>query len=77
MKANDIQPGMVIDGWTVVSVRRPMLHALESADIVLFTLERTIDGIHDPKTGITIDVLDYETRRTWYRADEEVDGVIR
>ena len=75
MKASDIEPGDVIDGWTVTVIREAVGTlsgvVLRDVGIVLLELERTRlqeTSPHTPAKPVT------ETRRTWHRADEDVEA---
>lgn len=65
MKASDIKPGMVIDGWTVTAVHKAALQML------CFELELLGEVLHEGEES-TIQAV--KRARTWYRADEEVDA---
>jgi hypothetical protein len=72
VKASDIRPRDVIDGWTVTGVEtagRPFLDV--SKHFVLLTLEReaTVVTWEDPHFALGWS----QPRRSWYRADEEVE----
>ena len=87
MKASDIKPGDVLDGWTVTEAKfaAPVTIDLEAKTwtneldaVVLLTLERNVlehvgrTGPNERATDLIMAGIDVETRRTWYRADEEV-----
>jgi hypothetical protein len=71
MKARDIEAGTVIDGWTVTEVVfNARGHASRYSAVML------LDPPDDVFVLLTLEKLrlDYTlpTRRTWFRADEEV-----
>lgn len=73
MKAKDIKPGMVIDGWTVTTASgRVVVFGAQPVgdDVVLLTLERTQYDRPDWLKGQR--AVGMLTKRTWYRADEDV-----
>lgn len=73
MKASDIQVGDTIDGWTAVLVQRDNFTwsndgSFRPGVIVLLELER-LEVTHYALGHIS----NMLTKRTWYRADEEVE----
>jgi hypothetical protein len=72
MKAADIKPRDVIDGWTVTEVFDVTYQHPRHWDPVVFvllTLERP-DNMGSKHLSANRKM---ETRRSWYRADEEVE----
>ena len=83
MKASDIKPGTVIDGWAVTNAivynyhgrcpsGRPgaLIEYKDDPLFVLLELELMGDVLHEGEDS-TIQAV--ERARTWYRADEEVE----
>ena len=72
MKASEIKPGDVLDGWTVTrrqwADRWDGMSPAPTEHFVLLELERSLLREGAPERHDA-----YETRRTWYRADEEVE----
>lgn len=75
MKASELKPGDVVGGWTVAEAVPSRVRTHPIVDVVLLELEypahtaRYMDGCANE---IEEDVP-AETKRTWYRADEEVE----
>jgi len=75
MKASDIKVGDTVDGWTVTDVAEVCGIVESSIELETF---RQVERSADPWNTIVFVKLergipDPATRRTWYRADEEVE----
>jgi hypothetical protein len=74
VKASELKGGMVLNGWNVTGARAAGVWVGPGTDewdaVVLLTLDRWVD---QRQVGATLYPGYDELRRTWYRADEEVN----